>query len=291
MRSRSEVRDGGDRASRLWRRVAGLVFWAIPVTAASACASPSYLPPSATPALGSHDQILAWHLVRTLGHSAGSYTEGLVFAGERLFESVGWVGQSRLLELQPETGAVLHEVRWPSTIGSVPTPPYAEGLADEDGRLVELSWKNQVALTWNEQSFARGPDLGYAGEGWGLCFDGKGFWRSDGSANLRRHARGSFAERDGIPVSLGGESLGGLNELECVGDWVFANVWRTPFAVRIEASTGQVTGVLDFSRLIEAANATGRESVLNGIAYRSSTKEFYITGKRWPHIYVVKLDG
>jgi glutamine cyclotransferase len=34
----------------------------------------------------------------------------------------------------------------------------------------------------------------------------------------------------------------------------------------------------------------GRTDVLNGIAYDSTTKTMFITGKRWPKLFEVKLN-
>ena len=38
-----------------------------------------------------------------------------------------------------------------------------------------------------------------------------------------------------------------LNELECVGDHVYANVWQTDEIVRIDLATGRVDAVVDAS--------------------------------------------
>ena len=41
-----------------------------------------------------------------------------------------------------------------------------------------------------------------------------------------------------------------LNELECVDGAVWANVWETPYIVRIDPATGVVTGALDTTGLL-----------------------------------------
>ena len=90
---------------------------------------------------------IPWQRVATLPHATDSFTQGLVFVGPRLYESVGLVGHSRLLELDPATGATLRSQPWPARVGS-DERPFAEGLAHADGRLIQLSWHSEVALTW-----------------------------------------------------------------------------------------------------------------------------------------------
>lgn len=140
-------------------------------------------------------------------------------------------------------------------------------------------------------TLARERDFAYDGEGWGLCSDGKVFWRSDGSDELLRHTLTDFAPvGDPLKVRLGTEPVEALNELECIGDDVFANVWQTPFVVRIDSRTGQVTGVLDLQPLVEDAKTSGKESVLNGLAWNAHTHRLYVTGKMWSKMYVIEVN-
>ena len=234
--------------------------------------------------------VIGWTLVRTIAHDSSSFTQGLVFDGGHLYESAGGERTSRLLKIDATSGHIVDERRWPLAIEGTTQPPFAEGLALAGDRLIQRSWKNGRALTWSRE-LARGPDLRYRGEGWGLCFDGTGFWRSDGSARLHRHAGSTFAEERTLTVTANGADVGSLNELECIGDHVYANVWQTPYVVIIRARDGVVTGVLDFTRLVDDVAACGRESVLNGIAWDAARGELYVTGKRWAKTYVVKLSA
>jgi glutamine cyclotransferase len=255
---------------------------------AVAC-GPRYLVDDRWEGLDAQHLRIPWRQVRATGHATDSFTQGLVFVGPRLYESVGLVGQSRLLELDPATGATLRAVRWPSSVGTDHSP-FAEGLAYAGGRLIQLSWQSQIALTWSED-FTRGPDLPYRGEGWGLCFDGSHLWRSDGSSALVRHRVTDFGEEARITVRVDREPVTDLNELECIEGSIYANVWHTPYVVRIDPGTGQVTGVLDLSPLVAAADARGWDAVLNGIAWDPARRQLYVTGKLWPRMYVIAVDG
>ena len=260
---------------------------ALVVLAAGLACRPFYhhgLLPRAGPVIG-------WTLVRTIAHDSSSFTQGLVFADDGyLYESAGGERTSRLVKVDPASGKLVAERRWPRAIQGTTQVPFAEGLALAGDRFVQLSWKNGRALTWSRE-LVRGPDLRYRGEGWGLCFDGRGFWRSDGTAKLRRHATATFAEERTLIVRANGEEVGSLNELECVGDHVYANVWQTPYVVIIRARDGVVAGVLDFTRLVDDVAASGRGSVLNGIAWDPARGELYVTGKRWSKMYVVRLSA
>jgi glutamine cyclotransferase len=84
---------------------------------------------------------------------------------------------------------------------------------------------------------------------------------------------------DGMPVSR-------LNELECVGDSVYANVFLTDDIVRIDPSTGAVTARIDASGLLSPAERASAD-VLNGIAYDPAARTFLVTGKWWPKLFEV----
>jgi hypothetical protein len=67
-------------------------------------------------------------------------------------------------------------------------------------------------------------------------------------------------------------------------------VYQTNFIVKIDAESGHVVGKLNMIGLLQQSDVTtGRTDVLNGIAYDSTSKKFYITGKRWPKMFEVTI--
>jgi glutamine cyclotransferase len=83
-----------------------------------------------------------------------------------------------------------------------------------------------------------------------------------------------------------------INELECVGDSIYANVWQTNAIVRIDKADGRVTGIVDARGLLTTAQRrelTYSGAVLNGIAYNAEDETFFITGKYWPWMFKVAL--
>jgi glutamine cyclotransferase len=84
-----------------------------------------------------------------------------------------------------------------------------------------------------------------------------------------------------------------LNELEWderIGNQprVLANVWQTDRILAIDPGTGHVITQYDMSELY--INRQPGSDVLNGIAI-SPNNELWITGKRWPDMYMVEFNN
>ena len=280
------------RMARFGRRVAGLVavtIWAMlpmPAQAVSPAAAPvtgqgtgSVGDDSGQPAPVDLDIVL----VRELSHDPTAFTQGLEISDGRLYESTGSPGDrsSSIRELDRATGDVLRL----RTIDDV----FAEGLTFVDGLIYQITWQDGVAFVRDPQDFSVEKRFAYAGEGWGLCYDGSVLVMSDGSAELHFRDPVTF-ERVGEPVTvtLDGEALPLLNELECVGVTVYANVWYSDQIVRIDTATGRVTAVADASD-IGLPRPSHSGAVLNGIAWDPVAETFLIAGKDWPALYEVRF--
>jgi glutamine cyclotransferase len=226
-------------------------------------------------------EALKVRVLRTFPHDAGAYTQGLLIHQGKLYESTGLYGHSSLRRVNLQTGAVETKVPLESAL-------FAEGLARVGNQLYQLSWKEQRAILWDLATFKREREFGYEGEGWGLCFDGKGLVMSDGSARLTRRDAKTFEKTGEVTVRSGGMPVENLNELECVDNLVYANVWQKHVIARIDAKSGDVTGWIDASGLLKPEEYQAAE-VLNGIAQVPGTSRFIITGKRWPRYFEVEF--
>jgi glutamine cyclotransferase len=215
-------------------------------------------------------------------HDTSAFTEGLVVADGRLFESTGLLGSSSLREVDLVTGKVIR-------LRQLPKDVFAEGLAAVGNQLVQLTWKNGVALVWDRDTFNEVRRFSYQGEGWGLCYDptAKRLVQSDGSSQLTFRNPDDFSVMGKVSVILQGRALDKLNELECAPDGVWANVWLSDRIVRIDPATGRVTGEADAKGLAPAQR--GSEDVLNGIALLADGT-WLVTGKDWPTMYVVRFN-
>jgi hypothetical protein len=111
---------------------------------------------------------------------------------------------------------------------------------------------------------------------------------SNGSATLVTRDPQTFHVIDKLDVKHGSTPVSQLNELECVGKDVYANVWQSNSIVQINTRSGDVTRVIDASGLLTEQQAAHAD-VLNGIAYDPGTKHFFITGKLWPSVFEVEF--
>ncbi|MEQ3550368.1 glutaminyl-peptide cyclotransferase [Pseudonocardia nematodicida] len=220
-----------------------------------------------------------------LPHDPAAFTQGFELRDGTLYEGTGRVGESEIRATDPETGQVR---------GATPLPPsyFGEGITVVGDRIWQLTWTDGVALEWDRASLRLLREVPIDGEGWGLCADtgpdgGPRVVRSDGTDRLRFHDPADLRETGSVPVTLDGRPLPELNELECVGDRVWANVWRTDRIVRIDPATGVVDAVVDASGLLDPDRRRGTD-VLNGIAHVSGD-EFLLTGKLWPSTFRVRL--
>jgi glutamine cyclotransferase len=220
-------------------------------------------------------------VVRSYPHDRAAFTQGLLLDHGKLFESTGLVGQSSLREVEVATGRVIRRV-------SVPAPIFAEGLAVVGDTLVQLTWQSGRALIYNKHTFTRTGEFSYKGEGWGLCTMGDQLVMSDGSSNLTFRRAQDFTVIRTLGVTLDGQRLEQLNELECVGSDVYANVWMKDVIVRIDSKTGRVTQHIDAPNLLSPMERQGVD-VFNGIAYDPADRTFLLTGKYWPRLFRVRF--
>jgi len=215
------------------------------------------------------------------GHDPGAFTQGLAWVRGRLYESTGLYGQSSVRELDPATGAVLRRVELPPEV-------FGEGLAEIGGKLVQLTWREERAHLWTLPGLAAAGVLPYPGEGWGLAANGRELVSSDGSATLVFRAADDLRPLRRLAVRRAGRAVPYLNELEWVEGSIYANVWQSDEILRIDAASGEVTGVWDASTLLDPATRS-RADVLNGIAWDPERRVFYLTGKLWPSLFEVDL--
>lgn len=216
-------------------------------------------------------------------HDPSAFTQGLLFDGDTLLESTGQYGTSSVRRVEPETGAVLL---------STPLDPglFGEGLAKLGDRLYQLTWQAGLAVVYDAESLLPVDQRVYGGEGWGLTVHGDRLLMSDGSSRLVYRDPESFEITGTIEVTLDGKPLEKLNELEVVGEVVYANIWQEDWIARIDLASGRVTAVIDAAPLRPSAMRR-RAGVLNGIAHDPRDGTFWLTGKYWPVMYQVTFEA
>lgn len=222
-------------------------------------------------------------ILLTLPHDTAAYTQGLVYSDRMLWESTGRRGRSEVRKVDPETGRVLLSRPLPDSL-------FGEGLALVGSELVQLTWKAGTAFVYDTDSLKLQRTFTYDGEGWGLCFDGSSLFMTNGSDSLYRRDPETFRILGVRAVSFDGSPVRRLNELECVREYVWANIYRENRLVEINKATGRVAREVSGLVLSSASGVPDDgDAVLNGIAYAESGDVFFLTGKLWPEMYVVRI--
>ncbi|MDQ0378939.1 glutaminyl-peptide cyclotransferase [Amycolatopsis thermophila] len=241
--------------------------------ALSGCAASTPPAPSTVPQL-------TVQVLETLPHDPSAFTQGLEFSGPTLYEGTGLVGRSSLRAGAPGQP--------PATRVDLPSPLFGEGITVTGPTVWQLTWQNGVAIERDARTLAELRRVSYDGEGWGLCHADGRLVMSDGSDRLTFRDPSTFEVTGQVTVHHGAQTFAQLNELECAGGAVYANVWQTDRILRIDPATGEVTGQITASGLLTAAQAASAD-VLNGIAAIPGTDEFLLTGKLWPLMFRVKF--
>ena len=221
--------------------------------------------------------IYTYRIVRTYPHDPAAFTEGLVYTDGIFYEGTGLYGRSRCAGLHVETGQVLQSV-------DLAPKYFGEGVAMVDAALIQLTWHEHTAFTYDRHSFAATGQFTYTTEGWGLTYDGHSLIMSDGSNTLYFRDPVTFEETGRVQVFDGATQVNLLNELEFIEGEVYANVWLTDRIARIDPQTGRVTAWIDLTGL-----KPPQTDELNGIAYDAEQDRLFVTGKMWPYLYEIEL--
>jgi glutamine cyclotransferase len=227
--------------------------------------------------------VYGYRIVHSYPHDVKAFTEGLVFFDDALYESTGLTGESSLRRVDLASGAIVQ-------LRMLDPDLFGEGLALINGRLVQLTWKNQRGLVYDVDTFELLTEFTYPTEGWGLASDGQRLVMSDGTATLRFLDPVSFEETGHITVRAGGNPVLNINELEFVEGRLFANIWKTNWAAIIDPDSGATTGWVNLEGLLSEKDRQQPVDVLNGIAYDSQSGRLFVTGKFWPKVFEIAID-
>lgn len=226
--------------------------------------------------------VFGYEVERIYPHDRDAFTQGLIWLDGVLYESTGINGASSVRKVQLETGRVLQRQ-------DLDNRYFGEGLTAWGSQLVQLTYRSGVGFVYDRASLRQRQTFRYAGEGWGLTHDGQRLIMSDGTAVLRFLDPLTFRQVYELPVQDAGMPVSNLNELEFIKGEIWANVWGTDRIARIDPQTGRVTAWVDLTGLLPAADRTGVVDVLNGIAWDAQRDRIFVTGKRWPKLFQIKV--
>lgn len=221
-------------------------------------------------------------IVRIFPHDNRAYTQGLFYRDGYLYESTGLRGESTLRKVNINDGGVEKSV-------SLPDMYFGEGIAYFDNKIYMLTWITNKGFIYDFKTFAKLGEFNYNTEGWGLTSDSSRFYYTDGSNKIMYMNHKGFTDEGTSYCSYKGKIIDKLNELEIVGDTLYANVYTYDIIARINKNTGEVFDIIDCTSLRAQLENPNEAEVLNGIAYNSDTKTYYLTGKYWDKYFEVKF--
>lgn len=218
-------------------------------------------------------------ILDSVSHEPTHFTQGIFFDGKEIVETTGQYGQSGLYRRTLD-GKILDSAR-------IADRYFGEGSIAVGDDIFYLTWKAKKAFIYNRKPFRAKGEFRIPTEGWGLTYWRNALLMSNGSEELLQIALGSFNVVGVIRVTDEGRPVKNLNELEIVGNTLYANVWQTGLIAVIDLPSGRVKKYLDLTQKWKEIYRNHRNiDVLNGIAFDG--KFLWVTGKYWPQIYKIQ---
>jgi len=229
-------------------------------------------------------KLYKYKIVNTFPHDIGSFTEGLEFYKDTLYESTGQNGKSYFRKYDYKTGKIYKQIDLDSKY-------FGEGITFLNGKMYQLTWQEKTGFIYDaktlklEKTFSFDKDI----EGWGMTNDGKYIYQTDGTEKIWKMDPQTQKMIDYINVYAGSSKIKAVNELEFINGKFYVNVWQKDAIAVVNPESGAVEGILDMSGLRKFMNVTP-EDVLNGIAYNPKTKTIFVTGKNWNKMFEINVS-
>jgi glutamine cyclotransferase len=225
-------------------------------------------------------------IINTFPHDTSFYTQGLTFYKGELYEGTGdpdSAGKSRLMKIDMKTGKPLRSI-------SLSNKFFGEGITILRDTIYQLTWKAHKVIVYTLRDFKKIKEFNINTQGWGLTNDGQKLIASDGSGMLYYYDPSTFKLLSKSSIMEGNANMYNLNELEYIDGYVYANQYGLPYVLKIDLATSSVVAKYDLNDMWTRVKAIDpKVDVPNGIAYDSTTKKIYVTGKYWPEMYEIQF--
>jgi len=219
------------------------------------------------------------NIIKKYKHDPSSFTQGLVYQNDHFFESTGGWGSSEIRKINKHTGKVIN-------FNKLQSKYFGEGITIYDNKIFQVTWKSNKGFVYDINNFKLLDDFNIYGQGWGLTNDGQSLILSDGSEKIYYLNPQNFEIEKTISVSVNGNKLIYINELEFIRGEIWANIWKSNDIITVNPLSGKVTSIFDISKISEQ---TEIEDVANGIAWDKVNDKIFITGKNWNFIYLLDI--
>ncbi|WP_136480943.1 glutaminyl-peptide cyclotransferase [Cognatitamlana onchidii] len=229
-------------------------------------------------------KVYTYNIIDEYPHDITSYTQGLEFYNDTLYESTGQYKESKLRKVNYKTGEVIKNM-------NLADEYFGEGLTILNDKVYQLTWQKGTGFIYDVHSFNKLDSFKYGNskEGWGLCNHNDIIYKSDGTEKIWLLNKDTLAEEDYIQVYTNKGKIVGINEMEWIDGKIYANRYQKDGVAIINPENGAVVGVVDFSPLKKLIKQHAGLDVLNGIAYNPKTKTIFVTGKRWNKLFEVEI--
>jgi glutamine cyclotransferase len=226
-------------------------------------------------------KLLKYKIVNTFPHDTASFTEGLEFYKDTLYESTGQKGKSYFRKYDHKSGKVYKQIDLKDIY-------FGEGITIVNGKLYQLTWEEKTGFIYDVKTLKLEKTFTYEKEiqGWGMTNDGTNIYQTDGTEKIWKMDPNTQKMIDNIKVYSGSSKIKAINELEWINGKIYANVFETDAIAVVKPETGEVEGIMDMSGLRKFLNVTPSD-VLNGIAYNPKTKTIFVTGKNWNKMFEI----
>ncbi len=229
-------------------------------------------------------KIYTFKIINEYPHDITSYTQGIEFFNDYIYESTGQYKESKLRQINYKTGEVIKNI-------NLANEYFGEGLTILNDKIYQLTWQKGTGFVYDVNTFDKVSSFKYGNskEGWGLCNNANIIYKSDGTEKIWLLNSKTLIEESFIQVYTNKGKIGRINELEWVNGLIYANIYQKDGVAIINPENGAVIAVIDFSSLKEKVTQHDKLDVLNGIAFNPKTKTIFVTGKRWDKLFEVEI--
>lgn len=223
----------------------------------------------------------SYKVVNIYPHDREAFTQGLIYDNGVLYESTGQES-STLREVELETGKVIRQHDLDATL-------FGEGIALYHDKIYQVTWENKVGFVYDKSTFKVINKIYYPTQGWGLTTIDDKIVMSDGTNILYFYEPDMFTAVSRIEVYDNKAKVDSLNELEYIKGEIWANIWMSDRIARIDPVSGKVLGYINLRGILPNSDRVADTDVLNGIAYDPAGKRIFVTGKKWPKLFEIRL--
>ncbi|KAK6589098.1 hypothetical protein RS030_233533 [Cryptosporidium xiaoi] len=245
--------------------------------------------------------------------NAVPFVQGLTFLNSSIIvESAGLYRGSfiRFVEF-PSMNNLKHRVLEPNFWG--------EGATVYKDNILQLTWTSGILIAYPlKYNLTKRKLYSFPFIGWGLTSNNNDkLWATTGSDKLLELEVPDFDSpneniivKNEINITCLGKPLFNVNEMEYIPatKTIWGNIFLSNIIVEINPDNGKCLSIVYVGDIYDPKNSTIYEhfdignDVLNGIAYHDSLEKFnnntsnkyepifIVTGKRWPRMYLIKLE-